>query len=564
MFFLSMLIFAALSLKFHLIFRIPINGDEFSYLSLVYKFINGSSLSYHNTFHVHFFSWLRFLNQNEVIQIICARMVMFLLFVGTCIYLFLIGRYYLDKTSSLFSVLCYISFVFSVVNGGSFRHDTIATFLYLLALYFFIAKKGSITFNAIAGIAMSAAFVFTIKSAIHLTVFGVFILARLLYFNKLRETIKPISGFILAFFLGVLIINKFHVASFSGESLEHQVQAAISIYSTFVMFDQLFPQFAIFKALLGADWLIWIFLTAGIILYFCDFLKTQRINKNICMIVLLLPLFSLLFYRNAFPYFYVFVMPTATLFCGFMFKKLTEIFKIKNQMICLLILVIFSGAVFKNFVTYYSAFSHKQISGQKQTIDVIHRMFPKPVAYFDCCFVVSSYPDMGFFLSSVGMEIYLKTGQPVMEKLLNTKKPLFLLANVPHLNLHSEVPASLYTDLTFKTEDWQALKSYFIHHWGPIWVVGKRFEFKSENEKQKFKIDVPGIYTLEGNQNVLIDGSLIRAGDIITLETGQHIIRNEETIGVISLKWGDHLYQPSKEPLIKCFFIGKVLEEKRY
>ena len=40
--------------------------------------------------------------------------------------------------------------------------------------------------------------------------------------------------------------------------------------------------------------------------------------------------------------------------------------------------------------------------------------------------------------------------------------------------------------------------------------------------------------------------------------------RNEETIGVISLKWGDHLYQPSKGPLIKCFFIGKVLEEKRY
>jgi hypothetical protein len=384
------------------------------------------------------------------------------------------------------------------------------------------------------------------------------------YFNKLRETIIPISGFIIAFFFGFLIINKFHVASISGASLAHQVQVASSTYSKFVLFNQLFPQFKIFKALLRADWLIWIFLTAGIILYFFDCLKTKSIIKNFGMAALLLPLFSLLFYRNAFPYFYVFATPTATLFCGFMLKKLTGGIKIKNQIICFLILAIFSGAVFRNFITYYSAFSHKQINAQKQTLDVIHRMFPEPVAYIDCCSVVSSYPDMGIFLSSAGMEAYLKTDQPMMDKLLKTKKPLFLVANVPHLNLHFDAPVSLYTDLTLNTEDWQTLKSYFIHHWGPIWVVGKRFQFKSENEKQIFRIDVPGIYTLEGNQNVLIDSSLIRAGDIIKLETGPHTIRNMEHIGMINLKWGDYLYKPSKEPVIKNFFFGKVLEEKRY
>ena len=139
--FLSMLIFSALSLKLHLVFRIPINQDEFHYLSMIYKFMDGEPLSSINSFHVHFFSWICFLNQNEVIQIIYARMVMFLLFAGTCINLFLVGRYYLDKVSSLFSVLCYISFVFSVVNGASFRHDTIATFLFLFAVYLFITKK---------------------------------------------------------------------------------------------------------------------------------------------------------------------------------------------------------------------------------------------------------------------------------------------------------------------------------------------------------------------------------------------------------------------------------------
>jgi hypothetical protein len=556
--FLSMLIFSALSLKLHLVFRIPINQDEFHYLSMIYKFMDGEPLSSINSFHVHFFSWVRFLNQNEVIQIIYARMVMFLLFAGTCINLFLVGRYYLDKVSSLFSVLCYISFVFSVVNGASFRHDTIATFLFLFALYLFITKKKSITYNVIAGIGIAAALAFTIKSAIYLTVPGAFILIRLIKRNRLREIIIPTSGFILALFFGFLIISEFHVTSV-GTSLPQKVQAASRAYSNFVFFDQLFPQFEIFKILLRVDWIIWLFLAAGIILYFFDCLKSKQIIKNICVVVLLFPLFSILFYRNAFPYFYVFAIPTATLFCGFTVKKLTDIVRIKNHVICLLVIIIFSGVVFKNFITWYSAFSNKQIIGQKQTIDAIHQMFPNAVLYIDGCSMVSSYPDLGFFLSSAGMEAYLKMGKPVMEKSLNSKKPLFLVANVPHLNLHSDTPAKSDTNLKLLTEDWQTLRSYFIHHWGPVWVVGKRFEFNSENEKQRFRIDVPGLYTLEGNKNVLIDGTLIRAGDVITLEAGEHSISNDGTIGAINLRWGDNLYKPSKEPDISDFFIGKFL-----
>ena len=103
------------------------------------------------------------------------------------------------------------------------------------------------------------------------------------------------------------------------------------------------------------------------------------------------------------------------------------------------------------------------------------------------------------------------------------------------------------------------MKSYFIHHWGPIWVVGKQFEFDRENEEQQFKIEVPGLYTLEGNQNVSIDGLLVRAGDVIKLETGQHSIDNRGCIGKIILRWGDYLYKPSKDADINNFFIGKFL-----
>jgi hypothetical protein len=186
-------------------------------------------------------------------------------------------------------------------------------------------------------------------------------------------------------------------------------------------------------------------------------------------------------------------------------------------------------------------------------------MFPDPVPYIDGCSMVSTFPGSGFFMSSAGMEGYLKKGESIMERLLTLKKPRFLLANVPHLNLHSDDPAKSYIGLSFMTDDWQTLKSYFIHHWGPIWVAGKHFEFKRGNENHRFKITVPGLYTVEGNQNVLIDDRLIQTGDVIKLETGNHIIKNRGSPGLTSLKWGENLYRPAEKPVFDRIFMGPFL-----
>ncbi len=558
-FFMSLLIFAALLLKFHLLFQISINQDEFNYLSLVYKHLHGSLTHTLNSFHVHFFPWLTILGPNEVIQVIGARIVMYLFFLGTCIYIFLIGRYYLDATSALFSVLCYISFVFTVVNGASFRHDTIATFLFIFALYHFLVKKESIIFNVAAGLAMAIALTVTIKSAIHMTVFGVLVPIRLFLLRDFHKTIVPTSGFLLAFLFGSIISYKLHMATIPGArmaTLEHTISSA---YSTFVLLDQFFPQLRFFKLTLEYDLFIWLFLATGIIFNTIDSVKRKKNPINLYLFAFLIPLFSILFYRNAFPYFYVFITPTVTIFCGYLLWRLTGIIKIKSRIIFFVLVVIVGGAVFKNFIGFYSVYSARQTQVQHQTLDVIHKMFPDPVPYIDGCSMVSSYPNVGFFMSSAGMEGYLKAGKPIMKKLLNKKKPLFLLANVPHLNLHSNGPAESGFNLVFMADDWQALKSYFIHHWGSIWVVGRRFEFKREYESYKFSIIVPGVYTVEGNENVLIDGKLIHAGDTVELKTGTHTIRNQGTPGLTKLLWGDHLYRPSEKPASNRLFIGSFV-----
>ena len=558
-FFMSLLTVAALLLKFHLLFQISINQDEFHYLSMVYKHMHGNLTQTLQSFHVHFFSWLTILGPNEVIQVIGARIVMFLFFLGTCIYIFLIGRYYLDVTNALFSVLCYISFVFTVVNGAGFRHDTIATFFFIFALYHFLVKKESVIFNVAAGLAMAIAFTVTIKSAIHITVFCALVPIRLFFLRDFHKTIVPTSGFLLAFIFGSIISYKLHMATIPGAKMAIMGPTISSTYSKFVLLDQFFPQFRVFKLTLEYDLLIWIFLAAGIIFNTIDNVKRKNYPINIYLFAFLIPLFSILFYRNAFPYFYVFIMPTVTIFCGYLLWRLTGIIKIKSRIICFALVVIVGGVVFKNFIIYYSVFYAKQTRVQHETLDVIHKMFPDPVPYIDGCSMVSSYPKVGFFMSSAGMERYLQAGKPIMKKLLNTKKPLFLLANVPHLNLHSDVPSASDTNLVFMAEDWQALKAYFIHHWGPIWVAGRQFEFKRDYESYKFNITVPGVYTVDGNENVLLDGKLIHAGDTIELEAGTYTIRNQGIPGLTKLLWGDHLYRPLNKPASNRIFIGPFM-----
>ena len=106
---LGMLVFIiiALVLKFCLIFLLKIGWDEFAFLSKVHTYIRGALTSHFQTFHVHFFTWLSWISDNEISQVIAARLVLYSLFFGACIYTYLIGRHFLNRCVALFGVLCY-------------------------------------------------------------------------------------------------------------------------------------------------------------------------------------------------------------------------------------------------------------------------------------------------------------------------------------------------------------------------------------------------------------------------------------------------------------------------
>jgi hypothetical protein len=214
--------------------------------------------------------------------------------------------------------------------------------------------------------------------------------------------------------------------------------------------------------------------------------------------------------------------------------------------------------VFINFMVYYSKVKPEQLTAQKELIDRVHEMFPTPVPYVDGCSVVSSFPKVGFFMSTWGMENYLHSGKPIMRYLVSTRQPLFLLANLPSLDfsLPRENP---FTEVNYALleEDWQVLNSNFIPHWGLIYVAGKQFELTEKIWFHDFEILIPGFYTIETKTSVKIDNTLHEPGSAIFLDQGHHTASLLKPGNLsVTLRWGENLYRPKNDPEVIPVFYG--------
>jgi hypothetical protein len=279
--------------------------------------------------------------------------------------------------------------------------------------------------------------------------------------------------------------------------------------------------------------------------------RYARNRPKTLLLVLLIPLSSLAVYRNACPYFFVFLMPAATVFCGYAFERLVSTLKSDKGTMMPLLSAFLGLIVFAEVAAHlprYFGSEAKLTLLQRDVLKTIHRMFPEPAAYVDKCSMVSSYPKVGFFMSAAGMRNYLRRNEPIMERLLAEKKPIFLLANFFMLDLSSdEAPRSTGGEALLEA-DWTALKSYFIHHWGQVWVAGKQLDLGPAAEPQHFEIIAPGPYTVESPADISIDGTSYRNGEVVRLDEGSHTAGAGGATTTIRLRWGDHLYRPDSEP----------------
>ena len=304
-----------------------------------------------------------------------------------------------------------------------------------------------------------------------------------------------------------------------------------------ILDSELFHGIANLKYTIWFDTIQWILIAIGTVIGIIG-LAARNIKDRSRAVVLLAfvsPLVTVIFYRNAFPYYYVFMMAPVAVTAGISADWLVNRFSIAK----LLPLIMVALAVSRAGIDF-----SRDHSAQRSVIAAVSEIFPNPVPYLDRCGMIATYPMVGFFMSSWGMEGYHQNGGNRFARFIHEKRPIFVIAN--HLGLLQALQMGASApqgDTALTSGDAAALRDNFIPHWGPIWVVGKRLD-PTAGATSSFAVAIPGEYTLEAGAHVVIDGQTVFPGGVLTLTEGTHSYRGP----FAQLRYGEHLPRPLRQP----------------
>ena len=310
----------------------------------------------------------------------------------------MIGIQTLNRSGSLFGVLCYTCFSNILFHGVSFRSDSICSFLFLFSVYHIFLKQRSRLPIVLSGFAMGLSLMVSIKVLFHLATIVLIFLILFVFQKEKKHVFLQFVFFTLCLTGTYLILYIYHVSMLPITPSQKPLEFAGAVSEKVILLNNFFPNFRYFALSLYENPIIWCLLFLGVL--FTAFkpnnLKPVSTFSYQILFIFLVPLLTLLFYRNAYPYYYVFIIAPGIIFCGVIFHELIEDYKIQNSPIFLVFAVMLSISVFINFIIHYNKVSSVQITAQKNIIKNIHKIFPEPVPYIDRCSAIASFKKCGF------------------------------------------------------------------------------------------------------------------------------------------------------------------------
>ena len=290
-----------LAAKFFLASRIGINWDEFYFLSHVYALGRGELDLLLQGAYTHGFAWITTTGGDEVDQVVRLRLVMCALLVLSAVLLYALARLWTSRAAALVAVLAFLSTWPVIKHGASFRADSLILPLTLAAFYF--ALRGNMRARgstAIAGACIGIAFVVSVKA--------VLLLPALILMAVLPDLVRdgvstPGPAPRIRNVIGILVVAAVVAAALLALH-STQIAAAIEPAGSFAsrtlqvtILDVPFaPRSDYLLRLVSEDALFWLALLAGLLVA-----ARQRSHAAAASILALAPV---LFYRNAFPYYY--------------------------------------------------------------------------------------------------------------------------------------------------------------------------------------------------------------------------------------------------------------------
>jgi hypothetical protein len=510
------------------------------------------------------FSWLPSVWDHEVDQIIWGRRVLVLLQTSSWVALWLIGRKLLDSLSALVGLAALLSVTYCIMHGIEFRYDTLITSLAILSCAINLLTRHRIGL-VISGAVFSVALLSSPKAAL----FAMPVLITLIVSpdqdRSLKQTLRRLFYFGSGFSSGYLLFGGYHLWSaaktVAGIEVKGVASTAVSMTERMFFTDARFPVFRAFRDTLQHDRVAWTLFISGIVLssagiYYCHGKERRR---KLILFSLAIPFLVLPFYRNAYSYFYNTILPGLSVGAAAFLapgqaeprQRTREALKVIGAL----------GLIF--FFTIEAREMHllnssDRVAHVREVISGVKEVFPEPTDYVDRSAMITSYPKVGPFMTKLNMKRNRETEFLWARKFLEEGGVRFLINNVAALDLSQGRTRILEDDRSFRRADVDVFKDNFVHHWGPLWVLGKKLNFGAAREEQTAEFLVPGTYTLNTGNPVTLGDRSLRPWDTIQLEKGKHTFVASSP-GEVVFKWGDNLKLPRKEAPSGPLFDGFVM-----
>ncbi len=526
---LALAVVVVLAVHASLITRFNANWDEFYFLSHIHAYQRGELVARLLTFHVHFLGWVTRID-NEVDQVIALRVVMCVCMLVTSAAVAQLGRKLLGTWSSgLFCALVAQSFSLVMFHGASARFDPLIVALLLSAAALLVGTR-AVAAGA-AGLCCALALLVSIKSALWLPTLVAVPFMTGFTRRRARQIVAFCMTTAVAFALGYAL----HVWSLAPATLDvsgvtRDGGGAIAIARTMLggVFHGVpwFPRKEVLDRTLVTDRWFWLLLVVGCLL--CIVRRPFALTaSNALLLLLAVPLLSITVYRNAYPYYYVTIVPPAALLVGVVVARVEV--ALAQRVLLRAVVTLALAAPFLVGVFGFERANHGDaLTHQRSFIEGVRAVFPQPVPYVDRCAMIANYKKIGPFMSTMALADYRAHKHPVFEELLREQRPQFLVANVESLQLQDvfdPVGKKRSKRHALLDDDVQTLQESFVAHWGALWVAGRALVFDAAGDRS-ITIHIPGSYVLSlapSDAAVLVDGVEHHAGDVVKL-AGPHTI----------------------------------------
>lgn len=536
-------ILAVLAAKLLLIWRINVNWDEFFYLSNIHALARGELDLLLQGAYTHLFRWIAASDAYEVDQIVVLRLLMWLLLVWSAWLLYSLARRFASPVAAAFAVLAFAASWPVLKHGASFRADSMLLPLTLTTLLF-ITRDGDrhSGSDVAAGLCLGAAFTLTTKAVFMFPVLLMMIAlphgaaSRPDVFRagpaiRRLALILSVAGLLSALLIAVHSTQLIAGAEPAGAFAARAVAAAI-------LDVPIFPRGNYFRRVVMEDAIFWLAMLAGLLIAF-----RVRAYTAAGGILALLPV---LFYRNAFPYYYPVMMAPAAILIAlaadWIGRRSSPSWPRGFGLYALAVLgLLLMHHAWDGLMTL--RFDEQQ--KQRSVVAAVHEVFPAPVLYIDHSGMIASFPKTNFFMSTWGVETYRRQGRDFMPELLASSRPPLLLVNHPVL----QPGTPLFRQLS--ETDRRLLQGSYLNYWGPIRVAGVETELPAEGAVA-LRLPFAGRYRLASRASVRLDGKLLRHDETIEVGNAQvDIIASAAMAGTaltLKLIWADARDAPQRPP----------------